>query len=290
MDALRGHRALVTGASSGIGADVARALASRGAQLVLTARRADRLEALAAELRAAHGVTVEVIALDLGAPGAAAALWDAATATGAVDVLINNAGFGHFRPFDSVEPARDAEMLRLNIVALVELCHRLVAAIPAGRPGWIMNVASIAAWQATPNFATYAASKAFVRNFSEALFYELRPRGIKVHCLCPGGTHTEFHASAGAGDYGAIARASMLPSAAVAERGVRALLRGKKTLVTGVMNKLSCFFTGMLPRWLSSRASSVVLGPPRTAQLPDRALAPGAAPPSSRVESNVTTP
>jgi short-subunit dehydrogenase len=271
MDAvLRGHRALVTGASSGIGVDIARSLARRGADLVLTARRADRLEAVAAELRAAHNVEVDVVAQDLGAPGAAARVWTAATDGGrAVDILINNAGFGHFRPFAEVAAARDTEMLQLNITALVELCHALVAAVPTGKPGWIMNVASIAAWQATPNFATYAASKAFVRNFSEALHYELKGRGIKVHCLCPGGTHTEFHAAAGAGDYGLIARASMLPSATVAEKGVRAMLRGKKTLVTGVMNKLSCFFAGMLPRWLSSRASYLVLGKPRIA-LPER--------------------
>ena len=267
---LAGHRALVTGASSGIGADIARSLAARGADLVVSARRADRLEALAAELRAAHGVRVDVAPADLGAPGAAAALWATATAAGPVDILINNAGFGHFRPFADVTAGRDAEMLQLNVGSLVELCHHLVATVPAGKPGWILNVASIAAWQAAPNFATYGASKAFVRSFSEALHYELAPRGIKVSCLCPGGTHTEFHAVAGAGDYGALARASMLPSATVAEKGVRALLRGKKTLVTGLLNKLACFLTGLAPRGLSSRASVFILGAPKTAALPER--------------------
>jgi short-subunit dehydrogenase len=267
---LSGHRALITGASSGIGADVARSLAARGADLVIAARRADRLEALAAELRAAHGVAVDVVPADLGVPGAAAALWSAATAARPVDILVNNAGFGHFRRFADVDVARDAEMLQLNVASLVELCHRLVDGVPAGQPGWILNVASIAAWQAAPNFATYGASKAFVRSFSEALHYELKPLGIKVSCLCPGGTHTEFHAVAGAGDYGAIARASMLPSATVAEKGVRAMLRGKKTLVTGVLNKLACFFTGLAPRGMSSRASVIILGAPRTAALPER--------------------
>jgi hypothetical protein len=270
MGQLAGHRALVTGASSGIGADVARSLAARGADLVVSARRAERLEALAAELRAAHGVAVDVVPADLGAPGGATALWAAATAARPVDILINNAGFGHFRPFATVDAARDAEMLQLNVGAVVELCHRLVDAVPAGKPGWILNVASIAAWQAAPNFATYGASKAFVRSFSEALHYELKPRGIKVSCLCPGGTHTEFHAIAGAGDYGAIARASMLPAATVAEKGVHAMLRGKKTLVTGLLNKIACFFTGLLPRGLSSRASIFILGAPKTAALPER--------------------
>jgi short-subunit dehydrogenase len=268
---LGGHRALVTGASSGIGADLARSLAARGADLVITARREERLAALAAELK---GVKVDVIVADLGKPGAAAALWARATADRPVDLLINNAGFGHFRAFADVPAERDAEMIQLNVTSLVELCHAFLAALPDGKPGWIMNVASIAAWQAAPNFATYGATKMFVRGFSEALHYELKPRGVKVTCLCPGGTHTEFHVTAGAGDYGAIARASMLPSATVAEKGVRALLRGKKTLVTGLLNKLACFFTGLSPRGVSSRASMFILGAPKRAALPERTTAP----------------
>jgi uncharacterized protein len=260
----------VTGASSGIGADIARALAARGADLVLAARRVDRLEALAAELRDRYGVAVEVVGADLAAPDGAGALWQAATRDRSVDILINNAGFGHFRPFCEVDVPRDLAMLQLNIASVVELCHRLVAAVPPGAPGWILNVASIAAWQAAPNFATYGASKSFVRSFSEALHYELKPRGIKVSCLCPGGTHTEFHAVAGAGDYGELARASMLPSSTVADQGVRAMVRGKKTLVTGILNKIACFFTGLMPRGVSSRASVFVLGAPKSGALPDR--------------------
>jgi short-subunit dehydrogenase len=267
MRQLAGHRGLVTGASSGIGADIARSLAARGCDLVVSARRVERLEQLAAELRSAHGVKVEVVPADLGTPDGARSLWDAAVSAGPIDVLVNNAGFGHFRPFADVDALRDAEMLQLNVTSVVELCHWFVA---QRRKGWILNVASIAAWQAAPNFATYGASKVFVRNFSEALHYELAPQGITVTCLCPGGTHTEFHAAAGAGDYGAIARASMLPSAAVAEKGVRALLRGKKTLVTGLLNKIACFLTGLAPRWLSSRASTFILGTPKTAALPER--------------------
>ena len=268
---LSGQRALVTGASGGIGADIARSLARRGAALVLAARRTDKLEELAAELRSAHGVTAEVIAADLSVPGAATELWKSAIAGGTVDLLINNAGFGHFRAFGDVAVARETEMLHLNVVALVELSHAFVAAHrgrPADQPAYLMNVASIAAWQAVPHFSTYAASKAFVRSFSEALFYEQRGRAVHVHCLCPGGTHTEFHATAGAGNYGWLANASMLPSAAVAEQGVRAMLRGKKTLVTGFLNKLSAFFTGMAPRWLASRASMRVMGKPRREALP----------------------
>jgi short-subunit dehydrogenase len=270
MRQLGGHRGLVTGASSGIGAELARALAARGADLAITARRADRLEALAAELRAAHGVAVDVIAADLGQPGAAAALWTAATATRPVDLLINNAGFGHFRAFTDVPAVRDSEMIQLNVTSVVELTHAFLADLSVTSPGWILNVASIAAWQAAPNFATYGATKMFVRGFSEALHYEVKARGVKVTCLCPGGTHTEFHAVAGAGDYGALARASMLPSANVAETGVRALLRGKKTVVTGLLNKLACFLTALAPRGVSSRASTFILGAPKPAALPER--------------------
>ncbi len=277
MAELSGYRALVTGASGGIGAEVARSLARRGAALVLNARRTEVLEQLAAELRRDHAVTVEVLTADLSQSGAAARLWTAATAGAAVDVLINNAGFGHFRPFGDIAVARESEMLRLNILALVELAHAFVDAHrdrARERPAYLMNVASVAAWQPVPHFATYAASKAFVRNFSEALYLEQRDKAVRVFCLCPGGTLTDFHATAGAGNYGKLANASMLSAAAVAEKGVRAMLRGKKTLVTGVLNKLSCFFTGMLPRGLTSRASMWVMGKPRGGALPTQTVKP----------------
>ncbi|MBZ0237225.1 MAG: SDR family NAD(P)-dependent oxidoreductase [Deltaproteobacteria bacterium] len=271
MGELSGQRALVTGASGGIGAEIARALARRGAALVLCARRGAELEELAAELRKAHGVAADVVVADLSVPGAAMELWGKATAGGPVDILVNNAGFGHFRPFGDIALERETEMLRLNIIALVELSHAFVAAHrdrPPEQAAYLMNVASIAAWQPVPHFATYAASKVFVRNFSEALHLEQKGKAVRVHCLCPGGTHTEFHATAGAGNYGKLANASMLSAADVAEQGVRAMLRGKKTLVTGVLNKLSCFFTGMSPRGVTSRASMFVMGKPRRDALP----------------------
>lgn len=271
MGELSGQRALVTGASGGIGAEIARALARRGAALVLSARRGPELEGLAAQLREAHGVAVEVVVADLSVPGAALELWGRAAADGPVDILINNAGFGHFRPFGDIALERETEMLRLNILALVELSHAFVEAHrdrPPDRPAYLMNVASMAAWQPVPNFATYAASKVFVRNFSEAIHYEQKGKAVRVHCLCPGGTHTEFHATAGAGNYGKLANASMLSAEIVAEKGVRAMLRGKKTLVTGLLNKLSCFFTGLSPRAVTTRASMFVMGKPRRDALP----------------------
>ena len=270
MAELSAHRALVTGVSSGIGAALARALARRGAALVLTARRAPALDALAAELRREHGVAVDVVAHDLAAPDGPAAVWRAATAGGPVTILVNNAGFGQYRRFGDVDAARDAELIALNVAAPVALAHAFVAAAAATPRHHMLNVASMVAWQAIPHFATYGASKVFVRNFSEALHYELAPRGIAVTCLCPGGTRTEFHALAGAGDCGRLARAAMLDAAPVAEVGIRAMLAGKKTVVPGLLNKLSCWLTGALPRGLASRRAARVLGPPRAAPLPPR--------------------
>jgi len=268
---LAGHRALITGASSGIGAATARGLAARGADLVLAARRRDRLDVLAGELRAEHGATVEVIEIDLSRPGSADALWHATGGT--IDILVNNAGFGSMRPFGEVEIERERAMLQLNVMTLVELTHLFVAARraahpPSGRRSHILNVSSIAAWQALPWFATYAASKSFVRDFSEALYYELRPYGISVTCLCPGGTRTEFHDVAGSGQYGRIANASMLSAERVAEIGVRAMLRGRKTVVSGVLNKIACFLTARSPRGLATRSAVLVMGGPRRGALP----------------------
>jgi short-subunit dehydrogenase len=215
-----------------------------------------------------------VIGADLGLPDGAAAVWSAAIAGGAVDVLVNNAGFGYFRPFATVDWERDAELIQLNVTSLVALCHRFVAhhrAHPPAHPVQLMNVASTAAFQAVPNFAVYAASKAFVKDFTVALHYELRGSPMTATCVCPGGTSTEFHAAAGAGNYGKLANASMMPADKVAEIGVRGMLRGKKLVVPGFVNKLSRFASGVLPAGAAARAARRVMGPPRThAALPSR--------------------
>ena len=270
-DELHGKRALVTGASSGIGARIAEQLAARGADLVLTARRRDVLETVAAECRR-HEVRVDVIAGDLGSPAdIAAAVWDHAIAGGPVDILVNNAGFGYFRRFETAEWARDAELLQLNIVTLVELSRRFLEA-RRGDPGraYLMNIASTAAFQSVPNFAVYASSKAFVRNFSEALHVEHAGSPVSVTCICPGGTHTEFHAVAGAGDYGWLANRSMLTADEVARIAVRAMLRGKRTVIPGLLNKLSCFGVRLVPRAVASWMAMRVLGTPKAAGLPAR--------------------
>ena len=271
MADLSGKRALVTGASSGIGAAIARELATLGVDLVLTARRRDALAAVAATCA---GVKVEVVTADLGTPDAARELWDAAIVGGPVDILINNAGFGYFRRFDAVDWARDAELVQLNMTALVELARCFVDARKAstGR-AHMVNIASIGAYQSVPNMALYAASKAFVRNFTEAVHVELRGTAVSATCICPGGTETEFHARAGAGNYGWIANASMMTAAACAQQSVRAMLRGKRTYIPGLINKLSCFGVRLVPRRFASWMAQRVLGKPRPGELPQRSAA-----------------
>lgn len=270
---LSGKRALVTGASSGIGAALARLLAAEGVDLVLTARRKDALDRVAAACTA-RGVRVDVIVADLGQPDAATTLWKTASAAGAIDIVINNAGFGYFRAFVDGDWARDAELLQLNIVSLVELSRRFVEARRDKTDrAYLVNIASIAAYQSTPNFAVYTSSKAFVRNFTEALHDEFKGTPLSVTCICPGGTHTEFHAAAGAGNYGWLATRSMLSAEAVARITLAAMKRGRRNVIPGFLNKLSCFGVRLVPRAFASWMSRRVLGKPRPGALPSRTSA-----------------
>ena len=264
---LPGKRALVTGASSGIGAAMARELAALGVDLVLTARRRDALDEVAATCK---GVKVEIVIADLGKPDTVPALWAAANASGPIDILINNAGFGYFRRFDQVEWERDAELIQLNMTSLVALSRCFVDAHKtSSKTSYLMNIASTGAYQAVPNMALYAASKAFVRNFSEALHDEHRGTPLSVTCICPGGTETAFHAASGGGDYSWIANASTKSAGFVAHAAISAMLRGQRTLVPGLFNKLSCFGVRFLTRQFASRVATQVLGRPRLA-LPAR--------------------
>lgn len=290
---LRGRRALITGASSGIGADLARELAALGVNLVLTARRRPPLEELAVELRAT-GVGVDVITADLGAPEVAHTLWQTATAGGPIDVVINNAGFGTFRRFGEVDWARDAELLQLNITSLVELSHLFVASCAGRRtPAYLLNVASIAAFQAVPHMASYAASKAYVLAFTEALHDEHRRGALRVTCLCPGGTITPFHAAAGAGNYGWLANASMMTSRAVARIAIAGLRKNRRIVIPGVMNKLTCWSVRLVPRAIAAALAGWVMGKPRADALPPREIAattPATTPATSPAATPATSP
>ena len=257
MDSLRGKRALVTGASSGIGAAIARELARRGVDLVLTARRKDALDQIAGECK---DVRVDVVVADLGKPGGGSAVWSAASQTGAIDIVVNNAGFGYLSPFSEAKWDRDAEMIQLNMTSLVELTRRW---LETGKPGYVLNIASIGAYQAVPNMALYAATKAFVRDFTEALHDELAGSPRSATCVCPGGTRTAFHEVAGAGNYGWLAKSSMKSADDVAAFAVRAMVKRRRIAIPGIMNKLSCWGVRLVPRRLASWIARRIMGRPK---------------------------
>jgi len=230
--------ALITGASSGIGRDLACIHAEHGGDLVLVARREARLEDLADELRAGHGVTVYTLARDLSEPGAAAALVaDLDRAELRPEILINNAGFGGYGEFACQDLARNARMVRLNVVALMELTGLLVPRMVRAGRGRVLNVGSTAGFVPGPLQAVYFATKAFVNSFSQALAEELRGTGVTVTVLCPGATASEFAAAADL--EGSPGFAGPLPtSRAVAEYGYRSLLAGRDLVVHGWRMKL----------------------------------------------------
>ncbi len=248
MTTWKGATALVTGASSGIGQEFARVLAEYGANLVLVARREDRLKQLADELRTAHGVAVHVEALDLGAPDAAAELHRRTSEVGlTVDLLVNNAGFGVYGPHMEIPWEREQQLLQLDIVALAQLTKLYVADMLRRGRGRVIQVASIGAYQPSPTYAAYAAAKAYVLYFGEALDYELRGTGVHCTVLSPGVTKSEFLEVSGQ-PLRPFHRMTMMPARAVVESGLRASLRGRPSVIPGLANKLAVFSLRFAPR------------------------------------------
>lgn len=240
--------ALVTGASSGLGEGFARQLAAENHNLVLTARRADRLDALAAELRAQHKIRVETVALDLGEPAAVDTLMAEVLSRGlAVELLVNNAGFGGRGDFAAMDRAAVTGMIDLNCRALTELCHAVLPAMLERKSGAILNIASTAAFQPGPWMAVYYASKAYVLSFSEALHEEVRGRGIRVSALCPGPTRTEFADRAQMHDSALFERFAG-DAAAVVRDGLRAVEAGQAVRVSGAMNRVMAESNRFAPR------------------------------------------
>lgn len=257
---LKGRTALVTGASSGIGEAFARRLAERGATLILTARRKDRLDTLAKQLKEAHGTDVTIVPLDLGQPDAPLALYDATAGAGkVVDILVNNAGFGTQERFDRIPWEKSAEQIQLNIVSLTELTRRFLAPMLERKSGHILNVSSIGAYMPVPCYATYAAGKAYVRNFTEALASELSDTGVRVCCLCPGGTRTEFLEVSGQKPTWLV-NASMMSADRCARIGLRALFAGRRNIVSGLSNTLMCWSLRFLPRRLVVWVAGLIMG------------------------------
>lgn len=252
-----GKWALVTGASSGIGEALARALASRGTSVLLAARREDRLHALAGELRRAYGVDAEALPADLGKPGAAGVLWIEATDGREIHLLVNNAGFGLKGRFDQLSLERQAEMVRLNCTALMELTHLALPSMRARRSGAVVNVASVAAFQPIPDLAVYAASKAFVLSLTQAVAEECRGSGVRVLALCPGPVATGFQEVAGTQVSGRTP--GIMTAEKVAAATLRALDAGEHTVVPGVLNRLGTIAGRMFPRSLVVRAAKTVM-------------------------------
>jgi short-subunit dehydrogenase len=226
----RGQRALVTGASSGIGAAFARELASRGANVVLVARSHDKLTALAQELSDEFGVTADVAVADLAEPSAANRLASELSGRGLqVDILINKAGFGLFAPLDEADGGVLADMIRLNVAALVDLTRLYLPAMFERDRGAIINVGSTAAFQPVPDMAVYGATEASVLSFTEALWAETRGTEVRVSAICPGSTETAFFDVAG--ENAQVGR--RIPPEGVVNAALRAVDRRDSTTVTG---------------------------------------------------------
>jgi len=253
--------ALVTGASGGIGLELARELAARGHDLWLTARSAGKLADAAAALKEAHRVQVEVVAGDLADPRGAARLAEALAARGVVpQVLVNNAGVGGHGRFDEQEVGALLGLLQLNVTSLAELTRRLLPGMVSRGSGRVLNVASTAGYVPGPFMAAYYASKAFVLSLSVALNEELRGTGVTVTALCPGATRTGFDAAAGMAK-ARLFRSGVMEAGPVARAGIEGMLAGKEVVVPGLRNKLLAGSAGLGPRWLTAKVARALQDP-----------------------------
>jgi len=236
--------ALVTGASAGIGVALARELASCGANLILTARRTDRLQSLAVELTA-RGTQVRILTADLNDPATPQQIFDATEGSGVqVDILINNAGLGQFGAFLSNPIAQELSQIRVNCEAMVSLSRLFVPRMVERRHGWVLITASTASFQPVPYIATYAATKAFDRFFALALAEEVARYDVVVTALCPGPTESEFFEVANAVEF---RKRGVQPTEEVAHRGIAALANGKRTVIPYLGGRLTAFMVRFLP-------------------------------------------
>jgi short-subunit dehydrogenase len=246
--------AVVTGASSGIGAAIARELAGRGHNVTLVARREDRLRSLAEEIERDHGVRADVAAADISTDeGRAGLIAELADRGRDVEVLVNNAGYGSAGRFQDLDAGKEARMVRTNCEAIVALCGEYVPAMVRRGRGGVLNVASTASFQPLPYQATYSASKAFVRTFTDALTGDLHGTGVTATALCPGPVPTEFGDVAGIDDWEGLPGFVMTSPEQNAAAGVDGLDRGKRVVITGPLNHLSATAGHYTPR-------SVLLG------------------------------
>ncbi len=251
MNLYKEKTALITGASSGIGAAFAKALAARGTHLILVARSEEKLRTLASQLAAQYAIRAEVIVADLSRVGVAHTVFEETQQRGlTVDILINNAGFGVHGQFDTLDAAREQQEIMLNVATLVDLTHSFLPLMLARHQGAIINVASLAAFQPIPYMAVYGASKAFVLSFSEALWGEYRTKGVRILALSPGETSTSFFDVVGP-QYGTPGK--METPEKVVQVGLRALEQGRPSVISGRQNTLLANSSRFFPRGLTVR-------------------------------------
>src|SRR6202171_2708150 len=254
----KGKWGLVTGASAGIGVAIARKLAAGGTHLVLTARRRDRLDELAAELSAKHQIRTEVIPADLAQPNAPEKIYAETKQKGIeVELLVNNAGFGQYGELPTVETQRLLDMVQVNCVAVVHLTRLFVADMIARRRGDVLILASTASFQAVPYISTYAATKAFDLLFAAGLAEEMKPYGIRVCALCPGSTESEFHAVSGQEKF----KRNAETAEKVAHTGLKALAAGKSYVISGLGNYLGAHGERLVPRRFVTRIAGGMFKP-----------------------------
>jgi uncharacterized protein len=254
----RGKWALVTGASSGIGKALAEELAAGGTNLVLTARRQDRLEQLARELSTAHTIRTELFVADLADPHAPGKIYSFTREKGIeIELLINNAGFGGYGEFHRAETQRQVNMVQVNCVAVVHLTRLYLPAMVARRSGGVLILASTASFQGVPYLSTYAATKAFDLLFAEGLAEEMKPHGVRVCALCPGSTESEFHMVAGQEKF----KHKSETAEKVARTGLRALAAGRSYVISGMGNYLGAHSQRLAPRRLVTRIVAKMFRP-----------------------------
>lgn len=241
---------LITGASGGIGLELAKRFARDGSSLVLVARSEDALKRLASELESDYGIRAVWFAEDLSDPGAPARLYTRTEAAGLrIDVLVNNAGFAVYGPFAEADPAATLDMVQVNVNALTHLTRLYLPGMTARRKGAVLNVASTAAFQPGPLMAVYFATKAFVLSFSEAIAYELKGTGVTVTALCPGPTRTGFEKRAQM-EGSKLFKGRVMEASEAAEAGYRALRKGDPLVIPGIGNRLMAWSVRLAPRRL----------------------------------------
>lgn len=252
--------ALITGASKGIGKAIAFQLAAKGYDVLLVARNENLLQSVAEEIRSKHKVSVDYFAIDLALGGAAQQLHEwVKTRNYPVSVLVNNAGYGLSGKFDTYSLPDHLQMMQVNMNAVVELTHLFLPQLKQQAQAYILNIASSAAYQAVPYLSLYAASKAFVLQFSRGLNYELKQSSVSITCISPGSTDTDFAVRANVGEKGmkAAKKVNMTPED-VAKIAVNAMFDKKPEVITGFLNKLGAFFVWLLPKRLVENTAAKI--------------------------------